>query len=144
MFQISFVLNLLLKMTSCYLLVALVWVATGAFTDALTSHSKVQAKNEEHSIQPELGVTDLSFWPGMEGTIVKRTAYTDYGCPPQNTVTLPVYMTTTREVCRDNSVTVTVYQTIISGPCRCDTCSYSPSSNYCTCLPVANCGSEVL
>ncbi|XP_063612722.1 uncharacterized protein LOC134786156 [Penaeus indicus] len=153
-------------MTSHYLLVAVVWVVTGAvtndsphflepslvghvnsattaFKEALASRSKVQAKREEHSLEPVLGVTDVSLWPGMEGNVVKRSAYSGYGCPPRETVTLPVYIPT-REVCRDNTVTVTAYQTIVSPPCRCDTCSYSPSRNFCTCLPVAGCGWDPL
>ncbi|XP_063600813.1 uncharacterized protein LOC134776969 [Penaeus indicus] len=153
-------------MTSRYLLVALVWVATGAvtngsphflepslvghvnsatsaFRETLASHSKVQAKREEHSLEPVLGVTDVSLWPGMEGNVVKRSAYSGYGCPQRETVTLPVYITT-REVCRDNTVTVTLFPSIILPSCRCDTCSYLASGDSCTCLPVDGCGLELL
>ncbi|XP_047488024.1 uncharacterized protein LOC125038550 [Penaeus chinensis] len=146
-------------MTSRYLIVALVWVATGAvtngtphslepsfvghvnsaptaFREALGSHSKVQAKREVQSLEPVLGVTDVSLWPRIEGNVVKRSAYSGYSCPPRGTVTRPVYI--------EKTVIRTVYPNIILPPCRCDTCSYSPSSNFCTCLPVAGCGSVPL
>ncbi|XP_069974835.1 uncharacterized protein [Penaeus vannamei] len=156
----SFEFNVLLKMASHSLLAALVWMAavavasgtphflepsfvghvssaTTAFTNASASRSQVQAKSEEHALEPAPGVADVSLWPGMEGNVVKRSAYSGYGCPPRETVTLTMFLTTTVEVFLERP-------TVISGPCHCEICSYSPSNNPCTCLRVSGCGVEIL
>nr|XP_027213181.1 uncharacterized protein LOC113806263 [Penaeus vannamei] len=111
--------------------------ATTAFTNASASRSQVQAKSEEHALEPAPGVADVSLWPGMEGNVVKRSAYSGYGCPPRGTVTLTMFLTTTVEVFLERP-------TVISGPCHCEICSYSPSNNPCTCLRVSGCGVEIL